>query len=304
MNRGKINKGVLSKYGFIAAMLAYPTVMFLIFYVTVNVNSVVMAFENINIDGTRTFIKFDNFIAFFEEFGKEDSIVVKSIVNSLKMWSINLVICMPLYIAFSYYLFKKWPGHSVIRVIIMLPSIISSFIVCLVFKKFVEVALPSIMKDMFGIDKFPNLITDSDYLFGTSLFYMIWVSFSTSLIVYSNAMKEIDDEIFEAAKMDGVGVFQELFYIILPLIFPTISTFLVLGVSGIFVNAGPIVAFYEYSAPAEAYNLGYYITQRTMRLGEVDYPKLAAIGIIITLVMAPVTFGVKALTDRLDPRSD
>lgn len=302
--KSKITKGKLYEYGFITAMLIYPAALFLIFYVAVNLNSIVMAFQNIAMDGRKSFAGLENFKAFFSEFRTDNSIVVKSIVNSLRMYFINFIICVPLYIIFSYYLFKKWPCHSAIRLIVMLPSVISSFVICLLFKKFVEVALPGFIKTVLGVETFPNLLTDSRYTFGTSLFYMIWISFSTSLIVYSNAMKEIDDEIFEAAKIDGVNVRQEIFYIVLPLIYPTLTTFIVLGVAGIFTNNGPIVAFYEYTAPAEVYNLGYYITQRTMRLGTTDYPKLSAIGIIITLIMAPVTIGIKNLLEKATPGGD
>ena len=37
-----------------------------------------------------------------------------------------------------------------------------------------------------------------------TIFYMIWSSFSTSLIVYPNAMNSINPEIIEAAHIDGV----------------------------------------------------------------------------------------------------
>ena len=129
----------------------------------------------------------------------------------------------------------------------MIPQIISGFIMCLVFKNFIEGAVPEAMKLLFGIEDFTNLLQDEKYTFGTTLFYTIWVSFSTSLIVYPNAMNEIDDGIIEAAKLDGVGnIFQELWYILIPLIFPTISTFLITGLSTIFTNAGSIPTFFMY----------------------------------------------------------
>ena len=145
---------------------------------------------------------------------------------------------MPLYIIFSYLLFKKCIGHKGIRALMMIPQVISGMVIALMFKKFVDNALPDIAKQAFGMADFPLLLSDPDYAFGTSLFYMIWISFAVSLVVYSNAMNEIPEEVIESAKIDGVdNMFTELFYIILPLIHPTLTTFLVTGFSEILSNA-------------------------------------------------------------------
>lgn len=300
----RITKGTVSKYVFIGSLLIYPAILFAIFYVYVNFNSILLSFQEIDFAGNKSFNGLKNFASFFREIGDEESIIRISLLNSIKMWATNLAICMPLYIIFSYYVFKKWTGTGIFRALIMLPSIMSSFVVCLLFKKFVEQALPTAMLELFNVEKFPNLIREKEYQWGTTLFYMIWISFATSVIVYSNAMKEIDNGIFEAAKIDGVNVAQEIFYIVIPLIMPTITTFVVTGVTGIFSSAGVLVAFYEYSAGSHLYIFGYLIIQRTMTKGEYYYPVLAAMGIVMTLVMTPITLGVKALLEKLDPTGD
>lgn len=304
IQKKRITKGTVSKYVFIGSLLIYPAILFCIFYLYVNFNSIALAFQKIDFAGNKSWNGLKNFATFFKEIGDSNSVIRISLINSVRMWATNFAICMPLYIIFSYYVFKKWTGSGVFRALIMLPSIMSSFVVCLLFKKFVEVALPSMMKGFFSIDNFPNLIREVEYQWGTTLFYMIWISFATSIIVYSNAMKEIDSGIFEAAKIDGVNVAQEIFYIVLPLIMPTITTFVVTGVTGIFSSAGVLVAFYEYSAGSHLYVFGYLIVQRTMTRGEYYYPVLASMGIVMTLLMTPITLGVKALLERLDPTGD
>ncbi len=304
IKKKRITKGTVSKYIFIGSLLIYPAILFCIFYIYVNFNSIALAFQKIDFAGNKSWNGFENFATFFKEIGDSNSVIRISLINSVRMWATNFAICMPLYVIFSYYVFKKWTGSGVFRALIMLPSIMSSFVVCLLFKKFMEVAVPSMMKELFNIDNFPNLIREVEYQWGTTLFYMIWISFATSIIVYSNAMKEIDSGIFEAAKIDGVNVAQEIFYIVLPLIMPTITTFVVTGVTGIFSSAGVLVAFYEYSAGSHLYIFGYLIVQRTMTRGEYYYPVLASMGIIMTLVMTPITLGVKALLERLDPTGD
>ena len=293
-------KKELKKYGFILSVFAYPAILFLIFYVGININSILIAFQKIDLDGTKTFAGLANFKYFIESI-KSNPIVGTSLKNSILIYVINLVVCMPLYLIFSYYIFKKFFGSKVFRLIVMVPSIVSTFIVCLLFKKFVESALPSIA-NMFGVKNFPILLSDPKYTFGTMIFYMIWISFSTSLIVYPNAMDSVDGSIYESARVEGAGLLQEFWYIVLPLIYPTVSTFLITGVAGIFTAEGPLVSFYMYSAPPEVYTFGYYMTCKVMTASNnLDYPYLAAGGLIITLISAPMTYLVKYLLDKSDP---
>ena len=186
----------------------------------------------------------------------------------------------------------------------MIPQVVSSFVICMIFKNFTGGALPDMMR-MLGIRDFPNLLKDVRYMFPTSLFYMIWISFAGSLIVYPNAMKDIDQGVVESAQIDGVSnMFQELFYIILPLIFPTLSTFLVTGFAGIFLNCGPLIEFYLYEADTGIYNMGYYFVSKVMTGKKMEYPELAAGGLILTAISAPLTYLVKFVLDKIDPVED
>lgn len=298
--RSVLTKKELKKYGFILAVFAYPAILFMIFYVGININSILLAFQKIDLGGGKTFAGFDNFAFFFESI-RNNPIVGTSLKNSLLIYVLNLVICMPLYLIFSFYLFKKFFGNRIFRLIVMVPSIVSTFIICLLFKKFVESALPSIA-NMLGVKDFPMLLSDPKYTFGTMIFYMIWISFSTSLIVYPNAMDSIDGAIYESVRVEGASLLQEFWYIVMPLIYPTISTFLITGVAGIFTAEGPLISFYMYSAPPEVYTFGYYMTSKVMTASNnLDYPYLAAGGLVITLISAPLTYFVKYLLDKNDP---
>lgn len=289
-----------SKNIFVWSILAYPLLLFVIFYIGVNFNSLIMAFRKFDFDGSVSFAGFSNFAEFFTAVAEDGSLLNISLINSLKMYFINLIICMPLYIFFSYLLFKKFLFHKGIRAIVLIPQVVSTFVITLLFQKFVNGVLPALF-GAFGVEDFPVLLTDPKYSFGTTLFYMIWISFSVSLIVYPNAMNEIPGEVMESAAIDGInGMFQELYYMILPLIFPTLSTFLITGFAGILTATGPILEFYMYSAMPEVYNMGYYFLVKVMKGSETfDYPVLAAGGLVMTLVMAPLTNLLKFFLDKV-----
>ena len=303
--KSRLAKKTVVEWVFCYGFLAYPLILFVVFYVYVNLNSFVMAFQNINLDGSRNFVGFAHFTDFITSVFAESGVIKISFINSLIMYAVGLCISMPLQLLFSYMLFKKCFGHQLIRVLIMMPSIISTFVFCLVFRNFAGASLQSFMQSV-GFENFPNLMDDSKYTFGTTLFYSVWVSFSTSLIIYPNAMRSIDPAIYESSQIDGIcTLWQELFYIILPLIFPTLSTFLVLGFSAIMSDPGALVAFFMYSAPASAYNMGYYLTVQIFNESNpMNYPGVSAAGMVLTVVIAPLTLLLRHVLDRLDPTGE
>ena len=304
--KSKISQKKLHDNLFVASFLIYPIILFLVFYVYVNFNSILLAFKEYDFTGAYKWVGFEQFSRFIKNIQGGSDLWSTGLINSFRMFFISLIICLPLYVFFSYILFKKCFMHKQLRAIVMIPQIVSGFIICLVFKKFVEGAIPDIMINVFGKESFPNLLQSLEYAFGTTLFYQIWISFATNLIVYPNAMAQIDDGILEAGRIDGVGnIFQELWYLILPLIFPTISTFLITGVAGIFTNASSLPTFYMYSAPTSAVNMGYIywreVANSTSYLG---YPMLAAGGLLMTLFVAPMTILVRWLLEKFGPTTE
>ena len=302
MKTVKVNKKTINKYVFVATIMAYPMALFLLMYCYVNFNSFLMAFQKTNLDGSAEFIGLENFRKFFEMISQDNGILNIALINSLKMYVINFVTGVPISLFFSYLIFKKVPAHKTIRVIIMIPQVISSMVIALLFKKFLDKALPDLLGQLFNGGAPLILLSNKATSWGTMIFYMVWISFGTSCIVYSNAMNEIDNEIMESAQLDGVSnMFTELWYIVLPLIFPTLTTFIVTGFASIFTATGPLVTFYYTNASDHLYTVGYYYTVQIMVGNYTTYNMLAAGGLVMTLIVAPLTNLLRKLLEKYGP---
>ncbi len=311
----KQHKGRVSRNIFILSIITYPLLLFIVFYVYVNLNSVIMAFTETDIYGNSVFVWFANFKSFISKVFSDGDMVSQSMVNSLKMYIINLVICLPLYIIFSYLVFKKCFMHNAIRVVVMLPQIISGFVVSMLFVSFIS-GTNSPMTVLFGkLGIYDNrgaplelLYSDGyRYAFGTLVFYGIWVSFGTNLLVYPNAMKEIGSEILESAQLDGVNsMWQELRYVILPLIFPTLSTFFIMGIAGLFTEQGYVLTFFAQGVPVgcNVSNMGYYYFVQVQSGSTGSYNMMAAGGLVMTLIIAPITICVRHLLEKYGPSTE
>ena len=286
------------------ALLLVPVILgFAVFYLIPKIDAILLAFRGYDDKGKLTYVGLANFKAFFEYFSESasDPTVRTALSNSLKNYLIGLI-GPPICVFIAYYIFKKLPLAKVYQYVVMIPQIISSFVLCLVFFKYVENALPSTMKQL-GFLNFPNVLNDERYTYGTTLFYSIWSGFATTILLFSSSMNSIDTSVIESARLDGVGFFQEMFYIVVPLIGGTISTGFITSIGGIFTASGPLIAFWEYNAPPETINMGYYFTQQVMlhQQDQVTYPMLAAMGLVFTLISTPLVLLVKKLCDKIVP---
>ena len=92
----------------------------------------------------------------------------------------------------------------------------------------------------------------------------------------------------------------------LPSIFPTISTFLITGVAGIFINQAGLFDFYGDGAQPISYTIGYYLFVKVVggSGGTAEYPYAAAAGLAMTFVAAPLTLLVKYLLEKYGPSED
>ncbi len=293
---------------FASVLLIFPIVLFLIFSVYGKLYSIWLAFSEVDFLGKSKFLGFerlfDNFKELFAQLGGDGELIRISFLNSLKTWGLNFVISMPLYYIFSYFIYKKTWGARFFQTVTMLPQIISALIFSLVFKQVVNGPLIEIM-NLFGAQDFPNLLSETKYTYGLVIFYNIWVSFGMSVVFYSNAMTSISPEIIESAQLDGVyNMFQELFYILIPMTFTTFKTMLVIGMTTLFTTDYGLMNFYMYGAPAEVWHMGYYYTVKVYNSSSTGYPLLAASGIILTMLSTPIVLWVRKFTDRIDPMDD
>lgn len=288
---------------FYMCLLIIPLVQFCLFYIGVNFNSILLAFQTFErTTGEYVFVGFDNFRRIITTF-TDSSLLSVAFRNSFIVYVINLVLGVTLSILFSYYIYKKKFGSEFFKVILFMPSIISSIAMVTMFKYFAERAIPDFMNTFFNTNM-EGLLSNKQYTFGLLVFYSIWIGFGSSILLYTGAMGNISDAVMESAKVEGATMLQELFYIVIPGIWGTLSTFLVVGVAGIFINQLNLYSFFSTTAEPYLYTVGYYLFKDLRSPTTIaEYPYLAAFGLCLTIIVAPVTFLVKRGLEKLDPNN-
>ena len=298
----KLRKSKTGEFLFFLALIIYPVVQFCVFYIGVNFNSILLAFKTFNIDTSEFyFVGFDNFKQFFYDVGN-DPVMIMAIKNSFKIYAVTLFIALPLNIFFSYFIYKKVPCSKFFQVILFMPQVLSAIVMSLMFKFFVDRGLPSILSAL-GFKNIPAFLVDKNTAFNTIMFYCVWSGFGTQILIYSSAMSRIDESLVEYAKLEGMSAFREFFQITLPLIFPTMITFLVAGIAGIFTNQAQVFNFYGSSADYYLQTLGYnfFIKVASGDASLPNYPYAAAGGVVFTVIAVPLTILIKRLLEKINP---
>ena len=81
-----------------------------------------------------------------------------------------------------------------------------------------------------------NYLQNADHMWLKMLFWGMWKGVGWSAIIYISGIAGIDQQLYEAATVDGAGRFQKMWHITLPGLLPTYVVMLVMSIAGILSN--------------------------------------------------------------------
>ena len=159
----------------------------------------------------------------------------RALKNTLTISLLSLVFSFPVPIILALILNEvrvKWFGRTV-QTITYMPHFISLVVVCGLINSFCQSeGLITDLLVFFGANR-ENLLANPNYYYPIYIISGIWASAGWDSIIYLAALSSIDQEQYEAAKVDGAGRLQQLFYITLPGLLPTVVMLLILRMGSI-----------------------------------------------------------------------
>ena len=297
--RGLLNpkqKTKLQRWLFIGTFLALPVINFCIFYIYVNFDSFLMAFQRpvLGQGFGATEWSFENFKTIWRLLSiSEGGALWGAFINTVLFFLAGMLIGLPLSVLMSYFIYKKIKGYKLFRFVTYLPNIITSSALVILFKNAIGPGGPlnALVTKMGG--EYVDPITVNETAIWMTIFYSVSFGFGTNLIVLNGAMNGIDKETLEAAEIDGCNWFKELIYIVIPGIWPTVSTIIILATAGFLGSTGPILAFTK--GTNNTMTLSFYIYQLVSGAGtgKQDVYLASAIGVIMTVISFPLALLVK-----------
>ena len=306
----KLGLGNKKEILFYSLFIAIPVVHFLVFYVYINFNSILLAFQTHNLtDGGYVvdFAGFENFkTAWANSFGGTEGWI--HIKNSLTLLSVMLFVVTPLALLFSYYMYKKAFLSGFYKVILFMPQLLSGVVLGVLFKHIVT----TVYIDVMGGGTTQGLLTNVDTKFGTVLFFNVMMGFGVNVLTYTSTMSGVNESLIESAQLDGANAVQEFWYIVLPLIYPTVTTLMIVEFSHVFTNQYHLYTLFG-TAGNEVSSVGYflYVQAQSSALAAseisgnyLSYSVLSAMGLILTAIVLPTTLIIRRLLEKYGPSAD
>ena len=221
-----------SKMGFLFVVPAAIYMMIFIGYPIIQ--NIILSFKNVDIftfarPDQQQFIGLQNYI---ELFTNANSILTKSIVNTLifTVGSIffQFIIGFGLALLFN----KKFPGCSFFRGMTMISWLLPVTVAGLLFK-FMFASQGGIINQFLSqlgfIDKPLEWLLNPGSAMVAIVVANIWIGIPFNMMLLITGLTTVPNDVYESCKLDGANKIQTLFMITIPMIKPAIMSVLTLG---------------------------------------------------------------------------
>ena len=297
---------------FVAALMIFPIAHYLVFWLYVNIQTIMISFRTLDVYTGEFHYGFTNIVTQWKDvFMGENETMHNALINSFNVWGINAII-LPLAIISSYAFHKRIPCEKFFRVLFYMPHMLSVTTLTLCFRYLFE-NIESVMVgpvahlfNLMGVNKdWWNVVDKSNVIWPLIYLYHLWFGMGSNVILISGAMNRIPRETEEAGKLDGLGFWRELVTVTIPLVMPTIGTFLLTSLTGVLsygmipmLLLGPTTNGGSYG---QAYTMGWFMFNVAKGGSELQLEAATAIGVIFSAFMIPVVIIVRKLIEKITP---
>ena len=189
------------------------------------------------------------------------------------------------------------PWVALFRAMLFLPNVVSLVVVGLVWKFLLvdRIGVGNLLLGKIGLGG-RSWLGDPNLALWTLLVVTIWFLMGFYMLIFLAGLQEIPREYYDAARIDGAGVWRSFWDITLPLLKPT--SFFVLLVSLVAAVAGAqgfeLVYVMTSGGPANATNLTtYYIFQQAFQYSNFGYAAaMASCLVLVLLILTGILFAV------------
>ena len=293
---------------FVYGFMAWPIIHFLVFWLYLNVDTVVLTFQTFSVkQGKYVFVGLRNYQDLWKWIFQQSpsNLMVYAIKNSISIVMFQYFVLIPIPIIFAYMMYKKVPGGGFFKVVFFLPNILSDVVMVTLFKLMFDPNLGpiQIIMNLLGMENLtPKLgwFGNPNTAWGMVLLECLWAGIGYNLLLFFSGFNRIPQEVSESARLDGAGMFREFIYISFPLISTTLSTMLILATGSslsFFMNA----LILTNGGPDGASSTIMMVIMQQVKAGNSGVTMASTIGIFFYATFLPVIFLIRWGIEKLFP---
>lgn len=121
-------------------------------------------------------------------------------------------------------------GRNIYRAVVFMPTVLGVTVTALVWSLMFNTSggpIQSVIR-AFGSDS--ALLGDQSIALYLVIFVQVWMTCGTSVIIFLSGLQAIPDELYEVSSIDGASGWQTFHHITMPLLAPTVTANVLLGV--------------------------------------------------------------------------
>lgn len=279
-------------------LMSLPALVLILLFNYLPMGGLLMAFENYSankgIFGSE-FVGLANFKAFFSSI-----FAFRVIKNTFLLSLLNLLWGFPIPILFALMLneLRNGPFKKIVQTVSYLPHFVSTVVIIGMMISIFDpnFGLVNVIRGKFGLQSIAFLSETSWFrtLFVGS---EIWQNFGWNSIIYIAAIAGINQDFYEAAKIDGASRFQLAMHITLPCLVPTIMTLFILNCGWMFsIGFEKVILMYSPGTYEVSDIISTYVYRKGI-LGA-DFGYATAIGLFNSLINVAILLTVNRISKR------
>ncbi|WP_329366470.1 sugar ABC transporter permease [Streptomyces sp. NBC_00669] len=205
--------GTAARRQFTAWLFLLPAVLvFGLFAWWPIVRSLLLSFQRTNLVDPAVWVGFDNFRAVFA-----DPLLGTAVTNTLFFVGLGLLIGFPAPLILAAVMSTVRRGAGVYRFLVYLPVVIPPVVAILLWKWFYDPGsgLFNTALGKVGLGPY-TWLESSDTAMLSLVLEATWAGMGGAVLIYLAAMVGIPGELYEAAEVDGAGIWRRIWHIMLP----------------------------------------------------------------------------------------
>jgi len=282
-------------------MMIWIGIIFVFVFNYIPMSGIIIAFKNYNFkDGIlgSSWAGFKHFQTMFSDF-----FIADAAINTLGISLLTILLSFPSTIIFTLLLNELFSVKlkRFIQTVSYLPYFISWVVMAVILDAMLSPANGAVnlfLTRLGIVDRPIAFLADESLYWIVVVVSTIWKNLGWNTIVYLAVIAGIDENLFEAAKIDGAGRLARIRYIILPALSGVIAIMLILFISNI-TGVGFEQAFFLYNPlnATRSNTLSYYVY--TIGLRRADFSYSTAISLLLSCVSAVLMIMANTISKKL-----
>lgn len=217
------------------------------------------AFDWSGFSSAMKFVGFGNYVKMLTH----DSIFWRSFGNTVKILFIGGGVTIGLAFFLAVLINSGIKGKKIFRALIFLPNVIATIALTTMFAFAIYSSRSGMITNFFKLIGWAPganyLWMSSNHTFWSMLIAIIWISVGYYVVLLLAGMDKIPTEFYEAARLEGAGLYQQFVSVTLPLMWDVVTISIVMwAISAIKVFEFPF-AFMGFSEDPSLYTIGVYL---------------------------------------------